>query len=51
VGNAAPDAGGVLLDWNPGRILQGTCADPAERAAMRQAIFLHADWPELDRGA
>jgi putative hydrolase of the HAD superfamily len=45
------DVGGVLLDWNPGRILQGYYADPAERASMKQAIFHHADWLEYDRGA
>ena len=48
--NVVFDVGGVLLDWNPGRILEGYYADPAERAAMKQAIFLHADWLELDRG-
>lgn len=49
--NVIFDVGGVLLDWNPGRILEGYYADAAERAAMKQAIFLHADWLELDRGA
>ncbi len=48
--NVIFDVGGVLLDWNPGRILEGYYADAAERAAMRAAIFLHADWLELDRG-
>jgi HAD superfamily hydrolase (TIGR01509 family) len=51
VKNVIFDVGGVLLDWNPGRILEGYYADAAERAAMKQAIFLHADWLELDRGA
>ena len=50
VRNVIFDVGGVLLDWNPGWILEGYYADPAERAAMQQAIFLHADWLELDRG-
>jgi HAD superfamily hydrolase (TIGR01509 family) len=50
VNNVIFDVGGVLLDWNPGRILEGYYADPAERGAMQQAIFLHADWLELDRG-
>jgi putative hydrolase of the HAD superfamily len=45
------DVGGVLLDWNPGRILEGYYPDHAERAAMKQAIFHHADWLEYDRGA
>ena len=49
--NVIFDVGGVLLDWNPGRILAGYYADPSERAAMNRAIFLHADWLELDRGS
>ena len=48
--NVIFDVGGVLLDWNPGRILEGYYADPGERARMKQHIFLHADWLELDRG-
>lgn len=48
--NVIFDVGGVLLDWNPGRILQGYYADADQRAFMKQAIFLHADWLELDRG-
>jgi putative hydrolase of the HAD superfamily len=51
VKNVVFDVGGVLLDWNPGRILRDYYADPAERAAMKEAIFLHADWLEFDRGA
>jgi putative hydrolase of the HAD superfamily len=51
VKNVIFDVGGVLLDWNPGRILEGYYADAAERAAMKEAIFLHTDWLELDRGA
>jgi putative hydrolase of the HAD superfamily len=48
--NVIFDVGGVLLDWNPGRILEGYYADPIERAAMMKLIFHHADWLELDRG-
>jgi len=48
--NVIFDVGGVLLDWNPGRILEGYYRDPDERTAMKQHIFLHADWLELDRG-
>jgi putative hydrolase of the HAD superfamily len=51
VKNLIFDVGGVLLDWNPGRIMEGYYADPAERGAMQRSIFLHADWLELDRGA
>jgi putative hydrolase of the HAD superfamily len=45
------DVGGVLLDWNPDRVLESYYPEPVERAAMKQAIFLHADWLEVDRGA
>jgi len=45
------DVGGVLLDWNPGRVLEGYYADATERAAMQEVIFHHADWVEFDRGA
>jgi len=50
VRNVIFDVGGVLLDWNPGRILEGYYADATERAAMKQVIFHHADWLEFDRG-
>jgi len=49
--NVIFDVGGVLLDWNPGRVLEGYYADAAERAAMKEVIFHHADWVEFDRGA
>jgi HAD superfamily hydrolase (TIGR01509 family) len=48
--NVIFDVGGVLLDWNPGRVLQSFYADANERERMRQLIFHHADWLELDRG-
>src|SRR5258705_3553578 len=49
--NVILEFGGVLLDWNPARILEGSYADAAERAAMKQVIFHHADWLEYDGGA
>jgi putative hydrolase of the HAD superfamily len=48
--NVIFDVGGVLLDWNPGRIIDAIYSDPVEGAAMQQLIFLHEDWLELDRG-
>jgi HAD superfamily hydrolase (TIGR01509 family) len=48
--NVIFDVGGVLLDWNPGRVLQSFYADANERERMKQLIFHHADWLELDRG-
>lgn len=44
------DVGGVLLDWNPGRVLQSFYADADERERMKKLIFFHADWLDLDRG-
>jgi putative hydrolase of the HAD superfamily len=49
--NVIFDVGGVLLDWNPDRIIDACYADPVERAAMKEIIFQHDDWLELDRGA
>ncbi len=48
--NVIFDVGGVLLDWNPGRVLQSFYADANERERMKKLIFHHADWLELDRG-
>ena len=48
--NVIFDLGGVVVEWNPERILAGYYADPDIRAIMRTALFLHPDWLELDRG-
>lgn len=44
------DLGGVVIEWNPDRILEGYYADPQLRAIMKTAMFLHPDWLQLDRG-
>lgn len=44
------DLGGVVLDWNPDAILESYYADPEARAAMKQALFQHPEWLEMDRG-
>lgn len=44
------DLGGVLLDWNPDRVLTGLYADADVRAAIKRDVFQHPDWLELDRG-
>jgi len=49
--NVIFDVGGVLLDWNPARIAERLYPDAGERARMRELIFHHDDWLELDRGA
>lgn len=44
------DFGGVLLDWNPERILRERYPHEADRQAVRRAVFEHPDWIEFDRG-
>ena len=44
------DLGGVLLDWNPDRILDAFYADAGLRPTMKRDVFQHPDWLELDRG-
>jgi putative hydrolase of the HAD superfamily len=50
VKNVIFDLGGVVIEWNPERILEGYYADPQMRAIMKTALFLHPDWLQLDRG-
>ncbi len=44
------DLGGVVLDWNPARVLEAHYPDPAVRATVRDALLRHEDWLEFDRG-
>ena len=48
--NVVFDAGGVLLEWNPPRIIAELYPDPAVQAQIRERIFEHPDWHEFDRG-
>ena len=50
VKNVIFDLGGVVLEWNPDRILASYYADPEMRTIMKTALFLHPDWLQLDRG-
>ncbi|MFL6600081.1 MAG: HAD family hydrolase [Steroidobacteraceae bacterium] len=50
VKNVIFDLGGVVIEWNPDRILASYYADPEIRALMKTALFLHPDWLQLDRG-
>jgi putative hydrolase of the HAD superfamily len=50
VKNVIFDLGGVLIEWNPDRILASYYADPQMRTIMKTALFLHPDWLQLDRG-
>ena len=49
--NVVFDAGGVLLEWNPPRVIAELYPDPAAQAQIREQIFEHPDWHEFDRGA
>jgi HAD superfamily hydrolase (TIGR01509 family) len=48
--NVVFDAGGVLLEWNPPRIVAQLYPDPKVQAEIREFIFEHPDWHEFDRG-
>jgi putative hydrolase of the HAD superfamily len=50
VSNVIFDLGGVVIEWNPDRILAGFYADPQLRAVLKSALFQHPDWLDLDRG-
>jgi putative hydrolase of the HAD superfamily len=49
--NVVFDAGGVLLEWNPPRVIERLHPDPQTQARIRQQMFEHADWHEFDRGS
>jgi HAD superfamily hydrolase (TIGR01509 family) len=48
--NVVFDVGGVLLEWNPPRVIAALFPDPATQAVIRERMFEHADWLEFDRG-
>ena len=48
--NVIFDAGGVLLEWNPPRVIAQLYPDPQVQAEIREFIFEHPDWHEYDRG-
>jgi len=50
VKNVIFDLGGVVIEWNPDRILDAYYTDPETRAIMKKQMFQHPDWLELDRG-
>jgi HAD superfamily hydrolase (TIGR01509 family) len=49
--NVVFDAGGVLLEWNPPRVIAELYPDPAVQSRIREGIFDHPDWHEFDRGS
>ena len=48
--NLVFDLGGVVVRWNPEAIIAGVFTDEKLKAKVREAVFEHADWLELDRG-
>ena len=48
--NVIFDLGGVLLEWNPARILAGRYPERAHRDVIEREVFRHQDWLDLDRG-
>jgi putative hydrolase of the HAD superfamily len=50
VRNVIFDLGGVVVDWNPDHIVSRVQPLPELRAALKAALFGHADWRLFDRG-
>jgi HAD superfamily hydrolase (TIGR01509 family) len=50
VRNVVFDMGGVVLEWNPQKILADFYADAPLRSRLHEALFLHPDWREFNRG-
>jgi putative hydrolase of the HAD superfamily len=44
------DLGGVVLRWSPDSILRDFSTHEATRSIVRQEIFKHPDWLDMDRG-
>lgn len=48
--NLVFDLGGVVVRWDPDAIIAGVFKDRATRERVREGVFAHPDWLELDRG-
>jgi putative hydrolase of the HAD superfamily len=48
--NLVFDLGGVVVRWDPDAIVAGIFKDEATRSRVREGVFAHPDWLELDRG-
>jgi putative hydrolase of the HAD superfamily len=44
------DLGGVVVRWDPEAIIAGVFTDEKTKARVREGVFAHPDWLELDRG-
>jgi putative hydrolase of the HAD superfamily len=49
--NVIFDFGGVLVRWKPQEIIDKFYQDADLRARLREEVFQHPDWLEMDRGA
>jgi putative hydrolase of the HAD superfamily len=49
--NVVFDLGGVVVRWQPDRLIAAVFSDAATRVLVRREIIDHADWLALDRGA
>lgn len=47
--NVIFDLGGVVLDWNPDRLVARFQPLPELRSQFKEAVFGHADWQLFDR--
>jgi putative hydrolase of the HAD superfamily len=50
VRNVIFDLGGVVLDWNPDRIVARAQPQAELQSAFKEALFGHSDWRLFDRG-
>lgn len=48
--NLVFDLGGVVLRWDPDAIVASVYDDPEVRKVVREGIFSHRDWLDLDKG-
>ena len=48
--NIVFDLGGVVVDWNPGRLMQEYPGDPEMPVALFEKGFFERFWPDYDRG-
>ena len=48
--NIVFDLGGVVFDWQPDKIISGLFDDEKSKSLIKQQIFQHPDWLELDKG-
>jgi putative hydrolase of the HAD superfamily len=44
------DLGGVVVRWDPAAIIASVFDDKELQAKVREGVFAHPDWLELDRG-